>query len=159
MRHQPREPGSGIRRGGSWQANTSLDCPSYRYASCRTPLAVAGKSGDPGEDHAGRSSSIRSSWLYFDSRSELCTQPILICPASVPTAKSAMSAPGSACALARDPVWADGCCEQETVNDDRVCSSKGQEPGVAMERRRPGSMTQSSRPHVSSPISFEICPS
>ena len=37
------------------------------------------------------SSSIRSSWLYFAWRSALRTDPILICPAPVATAKSAMN--------------------------------------------------------------------
>src|SRR5262249_5783775 len=36
------------------------------------------------------SSSIRSSWLYFASRSLRATEPILICPAPVATARSAM---------------------------------------------------------------------
>src|SRR5215217_2782613 len=38
------------------------------------------------------SSSIRSSWLYFASRSERDSEPVLICPQFVATARSAMVA-------------------------------------------------------------------
>src|SRR4026207_1611899 len=39
---------------------------------------------------AASSSSILSSWLYFATRSVRLSEPVLICPAPVPTARSAM---------------------------------------------------------------------
>src|SRR5215831_497191 len=39
---------------------------------------------------APSSSSIRSSWLYLQTRSVRLAEPVLICPAAVPTARSAI---------------------------------------------------------------------
>src|SRR6185437_3740453 len=39
---------------------------------------------------APSSSSMRSSWLYLHTRSVRLAEPVLICPAAVPTARSAM---------------------------------------------------------------------
>ena len=39
---------------------------------------------------APSSSSMRSSWLYLQTRSVRLADPVLICPAAVPTARSAI---------------------------------------------------------------------
>src|SRR5690606_22810220 len=65
---------------------------------------VAPGAGEPGQDAAKRgnavapayaaaapsSSSIRSSWVYFATRSDRAGAPVLLCPASVATARSAI---------------------------------------------------------------------
>ena len=55
-----------------------------RHASCLIAARPAYRVRVPS------SSSILSNWLYFATRSERLAEPVLICPAAVPTARSAM---------------------------------------------------------------------
>ena len=63
-------------------------CPAGRVA---TVHQWCEKADGPGYDAAGpRRSSMRSSWLYLAVRSPRAGAPVLICPAPVATARSAM---------------------------------------------------------------------
>src|SRR5262245_42694314 len=56
----------------------------YLYAYARKALRPANVAADP------NSSSMRSNWLYLQMRSVRLADPVLICPAAVPTARSAI---------------------------------------------------------------------
>ena len=60
-------------------------------AHAGAPPALRGNADQPGKSaRPPSSSSIRSSWLYFATRSERAGAPVLICPTPVATARSAM---------------------------------------------------------------------
>src|SRR5213078_3867436 len=96
---------------------------SARADTGQLPAWYRGKAPRPAYRAASSSSSsIRSSWLYFATRSERAGAPVLICPQLVATARSAIVvssvSPDRWLIMQRNPLrWARSTASNVSVSD------------------------------------------